>query len=156
MYFGITPGHWSMINIGKRSLPIEGTIKLAALLQHLKNKKPLSEARQQLDKAENEKLLQKLQQDTTDIRFKLYKLTKKISVIENIRKECFAALEVADFLDKQEEKHSIGSLSRFIRLRAMKTLKQHDLYSLTELQLKKESLEILKTTLEIKIKAFQM
>lgn len=155
MYFGVTEGHWSMFAIGKRDLPLEGTIKLGALLQYVKEKKPVSEARQQLDKAENEKLLQKLQQDSTDIRFKIYKLAKKISTIENIRTECFAALEVAEFIGNQEEKHPIGSLSNFIRFRATKTLKQHDLYSLTELQIKKESLEILKTTLEKKIKAIQ-
>lgn len=59
-------------------------------------------------------------------------------------------------LDSQEEKHPIDSFAESIRLRAMKTLKQHNLYSLTELQLKKESLDILKTTLEKKMKAFQM
>lgn len=154
MYFGVTIGHWSMFVTGKRGLPSESTIKLSALLQHLKEEKPVSEARQLLDKAEIENLQHKLQYDYTSVKMKLYKLAKKISVIENIRTECFAALEVAEFIDNQEEKHAIDSLSKFIRLRAMKTLKQHDLYSLTELQLKKESLEILKMTLEKKIKAF--
>lgn len=46
IFFGVTPGHWSMINIGKRVLPLKGTIKLSAVLQHLKAEKPLSEARQ--------------------------------------------------------------------------------------------------------------
>jgi transcriptional regulator with XRE-family HTH domain len=155
MYFGVTKGHWSMFVIGKRDLPLESSMKLGVLLQHLKGEKPFSEARQQLDKTELENLQHKLQQDYTTIKLKQYKLAKKISVIENIRKECFAALEVADFLESQEEKHPIGSFAKIIRLRAMKTLKQHDLYSLTELQLKKESLDILKMTLEKKMKAFQ-
>lgn len=155
MLFGVTIGHWSMFVIGKRDLPSESTIKLGALLQHLKEEKPLSEARQKLDKVEIENLQHKLEYDYTSVKMKLYKVAKKISVIENIRAECFAALEVAEFIDNQEEKHPVGSLSRFIRLRAMKTLKQHDLYSLEELQLKKESLEILKTTLENKIKEIQ-
>jgi len=156
IFFGVTIGHWSMITIGKRGLPLEGTIKLTALLQHLKENKPLSEARQQVDKVENETLKHKLQQDYKDIKFKMYKVDQKISKIENIRTECFAALEVADFLDNHKEKQPFDSFAESIRLRALKTLKQHDLYALTELQLKKESLEILKTTLEKKIKAFQI
>ena len=155
IYFGVTPGHWSMITIGKRSLPIEGTIKLAALLEHLKEEKPLSEARQQLEKAELEKLQYKLQYDYTNIKMKQYKLAQKISSVENIRAECFAALEVAEFIENQEEKHPIDSFDKGIRLRALITLKQHDLYALEQLQLKKESLEILKMTLEKKIKAFE-
>ncbi len=155
IFFGVTPGHWSMITIGKRSLPLEGTIKLTALLQHLKEDEPLSQARQQIDKVENETLKHKLQQDYKGIKFKLHKVDQKISKIENIRTECFAVLEVADFIDKQEEKYPIESFGKFIRMRAMKTLKQHDLYALTELQLKKESLEILKMTLEKKMKAIQ-
>jgi transcriptional regulator with XRE-family HTH domain len=155
IYFGVTPGHWSMINIGKRSLPIEGTIKLAALLEHLKEEKPFSAARQQLEKAELEKLQHKLNYDCTTIKMKQYKLAQKISTIENIRKECFAALEVAEFIENQEEKYPIDSFDKGIRLRAMKTLKQYDLYTLTKLQIKMESLEILKPILEKKIKAFE-
>ena len=156
IYFGVTRGQWSMVATGKRSLPVEGTIKLGDLLQHLKEEKPVSVARQQIDKAEIENLQHKLQYDYTSVKMKLYKLAKKISVLENIRTECFAALEVADFLDNHKEKQPFESFAESIRLRALKTLKQHDLYALTELQLKKESLEILKTTLEKKMKAFQM
>lgn len=154
IFFGVTPGHWSMITIGKRSLPSEGTIKLTAVLQHLKEEKPLSEARQQFEKAELEKLQHKLQYDYTTLKMKQYKIAKEITRIENIRKECFAALEVADFLENQEAKQPYDSFAESIRFRAMKTLKQHDLYTLVEFQLKKESLEILKTTLEKKIKVF--
>lgn len=82
-------------------------------------------------------------------------MAQKISTIENIRKECFAALEVADFIENQEEKHPIDTFAESIRLRAIRTLKQYDLNALTELQLKKESLEILKTTLEKKMKTFE-
>jgi hypothetical protein len=155
IYFGVTPGHWSMINIGKRSLPLKGTIKLTAVLQHLKAEKSLSEARLQLEKTELEKLQHKLQYDYTTIKMKQYKLAQKISSLENIRAESFAALEVADFLDKQEEKLPFESFPESIRLRALKTLKHYDLYTLTELQIKMESLEILKTILEKKIKSFQ-
>jgi transcriptional regulator with XRE-family HTH domain len=155
VFFGVTPGHWSMINIGKRVLPSEGTIKLTALLQHLKKEKPLSEARQQFEKAELEKLQHKLQYDYTTIKIKQYKIAKEIARIENIRKECFAALEVAEFIENQEEKHPIDSFEKGIRSRAIRTLKQHDLYALTEFQLKKENLDILKTTLEKKIKGLE-
>ena len=155
IYFGVSRGLWSMVVSGKRSLPLNGTIKLTALLQHLKKEKPLSEARQQFEKAELEKLQHKLQYDYTTIKMKQYKIAKEIARIENIRKECFAALEVSEFIENQEEKLPIDSFEKGIRLRAIRTLKQHDLYALTELQLKKENLEILKTTLEKKIKGLE-
>lgn len=155
MLMGVTEGHWSMIAIGKRDLPFEATIKLGVLLEHLNKEKPISEVRQQLEKAEKEKMQNQLQQDYKTIQMKEYRLAKKIATIEKIRTECFAALEVANFLDNQEEIHSIGLLSESIRLRATKTLKQHDLYALEELQLKKESLEVLKKMVEKRMKGFQ-
>ena len=117
VFFGVTPGHWSMINIGKRVLPSEGTIKLSAVLQHLNKEKPLSEARQQFEKAELEKLQDKLQYDYTTLKMKQYKVAKEITRIENIRKECFAALEVADFLENQEAKQPYDSFAESIRFR---------------------------------------
>ncbi len=42
-------------------------------------------------------------------------------------------------------------LAEGIRLRASKTLREHTLYRLTELQLKQEGLELLKNNMEKKI-----
>lgn len=151
VYFGVTPGHWSMIAIGKRSLPLEGTIKLSNILQFLKDKKSTSETRLQIDKSELEKVYDKLQQDYKSTIFKLYNLDKKINRIESTRADCFAALDVADYLESQKNQLFADG----IRLRVKDTLKKNDLYALTELQLKKESLEVFKVTLDKKIKAFE-
>lgn len=154
IFFGVSKGNWSMITIGKRSLPLEATIKLGDLLEYKKKEKPVSEARLQLDKAEQEKLQLQLQQDFKAIQYKLYNVTKKMATIEKIRTECFAALEVADFIDHQKVKQPIDGFAKAISSRVKDTLKQYDLYALEALQLKKESLENAKMTLEKRIKGF--
>lgn len=148
MLLGVTRGQCSMFVSGKRDLPLDAKNKLIALLQHLKTEKPFSEERQQLEKVEAEKMQRKLEQDYLTIQIKQHRVAKKISIIENTRAECFAAIEVASFLENQKDKHPITGLSQSIRARAANTLKQHDLYTLTELQLKQENLEAAKSKLE--------
>lgn len=152
MFLVITRSQWSMFVSGKRVLPLTATQKFAKLLEHLQAEKPFSITRQQIAKAEIETLQQKLQHDLLTIQIKHYKVAQKINKMEIIRKECFAALEVAHFIENQKEKHPIGSLAEYIKKRVIKTLKRNDLYALTELKLKKESLEVQKNTLEKRIK----
>lgn len=154
IFFGVSKGNWSMITLGKRSLPVDGTIKLGKLLDYKDKEKPVSALRQQLEKAEQEKLQLQLQQDYKTVQFKLYKVTKKIASVEKIRNECFAALDVADFIDHQNEKYPLDSFAKAIRLRAMDALKLYSLYSLEALQLKKQSLEVSKIALEKKMEGF--
>ena len=155
MFFGITRGQWSMFVSRKRDLPLAAIQKLASLLQYLQTEKPLSESRQELEKAEIETLQHKLQQDLLTIKIKQYKVVQKIIKMEATRKECFAALEVAQFIENQNDKHAIDSLADYIKKRVMKTLKQNDLYALTDLELKKENLEVQKLTLEKRIKGLK-
>ena len=152
IYLGISCGQWSMFVSGKRELPTNAMQKLAPLLRYLHDEKPVSVIKQEVDKAELENLQHKLQQDYLNVKIKLYRLNKKISTIENIRTECFAALDTLEFLKKTEETKTF--LIDGIRLGAKQRLKQHSLYALTELQLKKESLEVFKSSLEKRLKGF--
>lgn len=149
---GIERGLWSMYVSGKRDLPVAATQQLAVLLKHLQEEKSLSKESRELAKAEKKKTQEQLEQEYLKVQIKQYKLSKKISTIENIRAECFAALEVAAFLEHQNESQAKNALVKSIRSRAVNTLKKHSLYVLTDLQLKKENLEMLKYSLEQKKK----
>ncbi len=152
LLLGVTRGQCSMFVSGKRDLPLDAKNKLIVLLQHLKNENNFSEEQQEIEKAEIEKMQRQLEQDYRKLHIKQYRIAQKISIIEKTRAECFAALQVASFLENQKDKHPIETLSKSIRERAVNTLKQHDLYSLTELQLKQENLEMAKKSMEDKFK----
>ncbi|MEO8517072.1 MAG: helix-turn-helix transcriptional regulator, partial [Flavobacterium sp.] len=74
MLLGVSRGQCSMFVSGKRDLPLDAKNRLIALLQHLKNEKPFSEERQQLEKAEVDKTIQKLEQDYRTVRIKQYRV----------------------------------------------------------------------------------
>lgn len=150
--FGIERARWSMFVSGKRGLPLAAMQQLALILTHLKEKKGVCKESQDIAKAEKQLLHQKLQYDYRGVQIKLYKIAKQISTIENIRNDCFAALEVAAFLEQEKEYDNRSSLIRSIQIRATNTLKKHNLYVLESLQLKKENLEALKISLELKMK----
>ncbi|TGD58412.1 helix-turn-helix domain-containing protein [Flavobacterium humi] len=152
MLLGISRGQYSMFVSGKRNLPLDATTKLTALLQYLQEDKGHSKERKQLEKAEAEKTYLKLEQDYRNVTLKLHRVAQKIKVTEDIRNESFAALQVASFLEKQEEKHPVESLAEFIRMRATHNLNTYNLHQLTELQLKKESFELLQHSIGKKLK----
>lgn len=149
---GIERGQWSMYVSGKRNLPLAATEKLAALLKQVQQVKSHSKESQALAKAEQKKLQEQLQQDYLTVQIKKRKVAQQIRTIENKRAECFAALEVAAILEHDNAYPAKNNLANGIRARAVGTLRTHNLYALTELQLKKEQLEMLKNSLEQKIK----
>lgn len=152
---GIERGQCSMFVSEKRDLPLTATQQLAVVLKHLQEKKSVSKESYAITNAEQQQAQEKLQQDYRKVQIKQYKMAKQISTMENIRTECFAALEVAAFLEQQKESQTKSSLIRSIQVRATNTLKKHNRYALTALQLKKETLESLLISLEQKMKINQ-
>lgn len=152
---GIERGQWSMFVSGKRNLPLKATQQLAVVLKHLQEKKSVCKENEVIAKAEQQQVQEKLQQDYRKVQIKLYKTDKQISTVENLRTECFAALEVAAFLEQQQEFQTKNALIQSIRTRATATLKKHNRYVLETLQLKKENLELFKINLEQKMKMHQ-
>jgi hypothetical protein len=152
MVLQITVSQWSMYKSGLRDIPTEAKNRLTDLLQNAKQENKIPEAREELDTAEAKETQKQLQQDYIGIEIQQSKVAKKISILENTRAECFAALETASFLENQKRNHPMAHLVEGIRLRASKTLREHNLYRLTELQLKQESLELLKNNIAKKIK----
>src|SRR5688572_10966923 len=154
MLLGVTRGQWSMYDAGKRSLPSEAIKKLAVLLSHLKNSKPASKERKSITVLEQQKTQEWLKREHLNVQYKTLLLDRQLLAMENKRAECFAALEVAAFLELQHEKGFIISLAKIIKLRATNTLLKNALHKVEEMRLKKENLEVLKTRLEEKMKEY--
>ncbi|MFM9989226.1 helix-turn-helix domain-containing protein [Flavobacterium sp.] len=152
MLLGITESQWSMYKSGKRDIPLAAKQQLAALLSNTQQAKSVSP--ESIKMAEKEKKSEKewLKREYKAIDHKQQYLERKIIAIENIRVECFAALEVVHYLESQSENEFTISLANSIKTRATNTLDKHSSSRLLEMKLKKESCEMLKYSLVQKIK----
>lgn len=139
---------------GKRSLPTEAMLRLNDVLVHLKDNKTIAKESEAIIKREQQQLQKKLEGEYLNVQYKLLKTIKQITIEETLRKECFAALEVAAFLTEQKEPDT--NLVQGIQVRATATLKTHNLFVLEGLQLKKESLDKQKKSIEQKMKELQV
>jgi hypothetical protein len=81
---------------------------------------------------------------------KLHRIQKEITILENNRAEALAAFQTLAQLGKQEVPDE--GLILIIRDRALKTLNKYNSYSLEQLQLKQQSLELMKAGIQQKIK----
>lgn len=146
MLLGITRSQWAMYETGKRDLPLPVKEQLASMLSHVQNAKEVSPEIQKLSKTEQNKVQEKLQQEYRSLEFKNLILDKRIGAMEKKRAEAYAALEMVHFLETQPR--ISDALLKSIATRAKNTLNKFALHQLQDLQIKKEQLEMLKSTLE--------
>jgi transcriptional regulator with XRE-family HTH domain len=149
---GITRTQWSMYEIGKRDIPLAAKQQLATLLTSVKKKKSVSKESLTIAEAEKKKDKEWLKKEYITQQHKQLLLERKINVMKNIRSECFAALEVAIHLESEPENKLLAGLAINIKNRVKNTLIKNSSHRLQEMQLKKESAEMLKKVLEQKIK----
>lgn len=152
MALGITISQWSMYKSGQRDIPQDATIQLADLLTNITKAKSVSRESTTIAETEKKKVQEWLKREYLNLQYKEQLLERKISTMENIRSECFAALETAHYLESQPEKGLFPDLSKYIKVRATTTLNKNALQRLQELQLKKESVTVLKNSVEQKLK----
>nr|WP_294936978.1 hypothetical protein [uncultured Flavobacterium sp.] len=143
LVLGINRSQWTMFKAGQRDIPAKAKNILTALLKDSEQKKVSAKEVQQLRKEEQQKAKDKLQREYVKLQVKLQRLEKEIASLENLRKECFGALETASYLENSKE-DTHKKIAPIIRSRAIKALKNHSLYKLEHLQLQKENLEMLK------------
>lgn len=155
LLLGITPSQWSMFKSDKRDIPLPAKEQLAFLLQSIQKKVVLSDESQKFMIAERQKTIDQLQQELLKVQIKTQRLEKQISIMENLRTESLAALEVSSVLTAQKTNPRTTALADSIRLRALNTLKKHSLYQLTELQLKKDNFETLKNKIKQQMKLLE-
>lgn len=144
---GVSRVQWAHFTDGRRDIPATAKVKLAEVLSSIEENKKNPDEVTKLIETEKKKAHDGLLQEYKAIPFKELELDKKIKKSIQLREEAFKALQVVHYL---ETKKNTG-LSKFIKTRATNTLKKHSLEHLQELELKKESLQMLKLLLEKKI-----
>lgn len=152
MLFGITRVQWAMFEIGQRDIPLTAKQLLADMLSNVKESESHSKESVMIAEAEKKKAQEWLKREYLTVQYKQQLLVRKISAMEKTRAECFAALETVHYLESHPEKELIPDLARMVKTRAVNSLKKNTLHHLQEMQLKKESLDILKNSLEQKMK----
>lgn len=152
MLFNVTRIQWAQYTTGRREISVTAKLKLAEVLTALNNNKKSPALTTKLIEIENKLAQDGLHQELKAIKFKTYALDKKIVKIKQVRADAFKALEVAHYLESEKAATQIEDMASFIQIRIKKTLKKNSLLHLQELELKKESLQILKTKIEEKIK----
>lgn len=149
---GITVSQWSMYKSGKRDIPLAAKQQLAALVSNIKKTEFVSKKSKTITVAEQKKEKDWLEQEYKNLQYKEQFLERKISVIENIRSECFAALDTVHYLETRPEKKHLTDFINTVKTRVTKMLNKNALFHLQEMQLKKESVALLKNRVEQELK----
>ncbi len=152
MLLGTSRVQWAHFIVGRRDLPLPAKIKLTDVLSHVEKNKTYSVDVTKTIETEKKKAHEWLLQELKDIKFKEYELEVKIKKITQVREEALKALQIVSYLESEKNKSPIESLPKFIKIRAINTLNKNNLQYLQELQLKKETLEMLKFKIEEKLK----
>lgn len=152
MLLGITRMQWAQFTTGRRDIPVAAKLKLAEVLSIIQNNKTNTKEAKKIIETENKKAHDWLLQEFKAIPFKELELDRKIKKTLQVREDAFKALEVAHYLELQKVTSPIESLAEFIQIRAKNTLKKNSLQHLQELELKKESLKMLKLKIMKKLK----
>lgn len=147
----IPRSQWTMFKSGKRGLPPEALLKLATLLQSVQNEKGYSKETAKLLAEEEEQTKMQLKKDEVDMEIKLQRIQKEIAIAKSNRNEALATFQTIAQLQKEEVPDE--GLILIIRDRALKTLNKYNSYSLEQLQLKQQSLELMKTGIQQKIQS---
>lgn len=145
---GVSRVQWAHFTDGRRDIPAAAKVKLAEVLSSIEENKKNTDEVTKLIETEKKKAHEELLQEYKAIPFKELELDKKIKKSIQLREEAFKALQVVHYL---EAKKNTG-LSKFIKTRVTNTLKKHSLGQIQELELKKESLQMLKILIEKKLK----
>ncbi|MES2863286.1 MAG: hypothetical protein V4666_04150 [Bacteroidota bacterium] len=153
MLFGIPKSTWTMFKSGQRDISLTAKEQLANLMESsAKRKKSCKEIEVILKKEiENEKITLKEELITTELKIK--RVSKGIENLNRTRENLFAAYETAELLANDNLNPNAKSLADSIRTRVINSLKKYNLATLTALQLKKETLEMLKLQLQKKLKS---
>lgn len=152
MLLETTRGQLSMYEIGRRDIPLLAKEKLAEILTTLHKNKSISEYSNSIIETEKKKVNEWLQKEFKELEYKVLLLDRKIEKVMQVRKDAFKALEVVQYLESKKANIHEQNLAKTIKNRIEKTLNKQNLQHLEELQLKKESLEMLKLKIEQKLK----
>lgn len=152
MLLGIPKSNWSMFKSGQRDILLPAKEQLAKLMEAANKRKKNCKEVEVIQKEEikNEKITLKQELLTTEL--KLKRVSTELLKLHQTRENLFAAYETAELLYSKDGNPTTKLLAESIKTRVINSLKKYNLASVTALQLKKESLQMLKTKIEEKLK----
>jgi transcriptional regulator with XRE-family HTH domain len=151
MLLGIPRSNWAMFKSGQRDIPLAAKEQLANLMDASAKRKKYCKEIEIILKNEinNEKTALKQELLTTEI--KLKRVSTELAKLHQKRDTLFAAYETAVILDAENSTPTSKLLADSIKIRVENSLKKYNLASVSALELKKESLQMLKILIEKKI-----
>lgn len=153
MLLKISKGQLAMFEIGKRDIPLTAKKQLTEMLMNIQKNKSISVNNHKILEEEKKNTRDWLFKEFNDLKHKELELDRKIKKIQEVREEALKALEVVQYLESANEFDDRFGMANFILIRIKNTLKRYSLQHLEELELKKESLEMLKLQIEKKLKS---
>ncbi len=151
MLLEITRMQWAQFTTGRRDIPLAAKEKLSKIVTSLQKNK-FNEYTKRIIETEKKNTHDWLLKEFKTIEYKQLYLDRKIKTVEQIRKEALTALNVVVFLEEKQDNDYLKNLAKNIKSRTTKTLNKNSLQHLQELQLKKDTLEMLKLKVEEKLK----
>lgn len=151
MLLSITRTQLAMYETNKRDIPLTSKEKLADILTTLHKNKSISEPLHSIIKNEKKIVYEWLKKESKALEYKVMLLDRKIEKVTQVRKDAFKALEVVQYLESKNAYPHEQNLAKIIKARVAKTLNKQNLQHLHELELKKESLQMLKLQIVKKI-----
>lgn len=138
LFLGVHRSQWSMFVSGKRSLPLEATVKLNELLQYVKKNKTAKTSRNFLEN-ESKTVQKEWQKKLTDLAIMHHQVNKKIEEIQKTREHLLAGITALDFFKNKKDNNSLQT--RIIENRIKKSLELNSLQKLAACELKKQQIE---------------
>jgi transcriptional regulator with XRE-family HTH domain len=151
---GVTRSFYSMYRIGKRSLPLRAVSDLITLATNIEKGTPLVKDDYRFPEDEK-KTQQWLQKELLNTNYKLQVAKKKMVLLQNKRTRCFAKLDFAHILEQAPLEERMARVITLLKIEAKEGLQIHTLQKLTELELEKASLEMLKNKIGEKLNLWE-
>lgn len=151
MLLGVSRSSWTMFKSGQRDIPLASKKQLAYLMETSAKRKKVCREVEMLLKNEIKYEKVSLKQELITTEFKIKMVIKEIENLIRMRENLFAAYETAVLLDSEDSNPKAKLLSETLKTRVKNSLNKYNLAILTTLQLKKESLEMLKLQIDKKL-----
>ena len=152
MLLGVSRSMWTMFKSGKRNIPLASKELLGYYMDTVTRNKP-SKVAEKIRKEEQVKARQQLYRDLKNTEVKIEQLRNEIATFTRIRKQLYAGIETAVVLNTDKNTNNAKPLAKSIETRVHNSFKKYNLGALQSLELKKESLEMLKFKIEEKLKS---
>ncbi len=152
---GITRSQWSMYELGKRNLPLHAKQELAQLLIYLQKKETTNIELHQLRSNEIKEMQKQLENKLQIITHQKQLIARKIMVMEKLRKEGFAAMELVAYLKAKDHDDKNKYIILQIESRSLQLLKKNSKVNIEQLKMKQQLMEHQTYTLLEKIKSKQ-